>query len=115
MAPPAASFLSPAASFPPPGEVKRLVCRDRDTMMWNPESSAGTYDVYRDVIHAPGLPWAGSCVASGISGTNFKDATIPDPGTVWLHLVAVRNQLGELGTAGQNGAGQEQTPSAPCP
>src|SRR5512145_1863961 len=69
-----------AASYPPPGEVLNVRFDDDATVSWDPEMSAGVYNVYRDALGT--LPGGyGSCYQLGLGATTTTEPGIPVPGT----------------------------------
>jgi hypothetical protein len=104
------------AAYPPPGEVRGLAFQpDRQTMTWQPERAAGTYNLYRDLLSAlPGLGY-GACQASAITGTSASDPQLPNGGAGFFYLVTVRNRVREEGTKGWASSGALRANPAPCP
>jgi hypothetical protein len=100
--------------YPPPGEVHNNRWTDKTTLIWDPEKSIGSYDVYRDTISA--LPGTfGACFQSPLPNESAVDATNPAVGTGWFYLVTAKNLLGEEGTKGFRSSGVERPNTAPCP
>jgi hypothetical protein len=84
------------------------------TLVWNPENSAGTYNVYRAAMSTlPSLAF-GSCDQQGIVATSAAAGANPPAGTGFFYLVTVENSLGEEGTKGFQGGGAQRAGSA-CP
>lgn len=102
-------------AFLPPGEVRALWFESPQTLRWSHESSAGDYNLYREVIS--GLPGAsyGSCFEYDIPATTWNDHGIPVAGEGYFYLVTVENSLNEEGTKGTNAVGIERANPAPCP
>src|SRR5215510_4980452 len=58
--------------YPPPGEVTNLRFSNKTTLLWDPEKSAGDYDVYRDLVSTfPGN--FGACLEHGIATETTVD------------------------------------------
>ncbi len=84
------------AAYPPPGEVLGLMLTDKETLVWNSESSAGQYNLYRDDI-SNGY---GNCEEQNLSATTTTDTSTPTSGNTFHYLVTVKNRLAEEGTKG---------------
>lgn len=103
------------ATLRPPGEVEELVFTDPVLLEWQPEESAGTYDVYRDdLAQLPALGY-GTCWRDGLVETSVQDGSQPNPGAGYFYLVTVRNRLREHGTKGADSGDNERANDAPCP
>ncbi len=101
-------------SYLPPGEVRNLRWSSKTALVWNPEKSVGTYDVYRDALGT--LPGNyGACLQSALLNETATDATVPTSGTARFYLVTARNRLAEEGTKGFRSSGSERPNPAPCP
>jgi hypothetical protein len=103
------------ASFPPPGEVHGLSLTDVETLIWSAEGSAGTYNIYRDLLSALSGHGYGGCEQHGIVTTTTVDPDLPPASDGYFYLVTVRNRLAEEGTKGDDSAGQERDNPPPCP
>ena len=112
-----ASFRAGAGfvgNYPPPGEVRGFAFTDKISMVWSPDGSIGSYDVYRDSLST--LPGGfGACFTSGSSVEAAVDAGAPSSGSGWFYLVTAKNRLGEEGTKGIQTSGAERSNAAPCP
>jgi hypothetical protein len=112
-----ASFHADAGfvgAHPPPGEVMGLAFTDKQTLTWNPERSAGSYNVYRDALST--LPGGfGFCFAPRLAATTATDAASPSIGTGYFYLVTARSRLDEEGTKGAASSGAQRANSSPCP
>jgi len=99
----------------PPGEVRNLRFADPMILMWDPEPSAGVYDLYLGT--ASMLPGdAGTCLLPSTMATSAPDpSAIPPLGQAWFFLVTVRNRLGESGTPGADSQGNTRSIPAACP
>jgi len=103
-----------AALFHPPGEVLDLRFTDSTHMAWDPESSVGSYNLYRGLVS--GLSGGyGSCLSSELAGESGVDASTPSSGQCFFYLVTAENRLAEEGTLGQTSSGVERTNPGPCP
>ena len=114
----ASSSFSLDAGFvstnPPPGEVAGLGVTTGAQIVWNPERSAGTYDLYRDLLGS--LPGDyGTCYQPGLHQTSWTEPANPPPGKGWFYLVTAKNRLGEEGTKGYTSAGVERNNVTSCP
>ena len=113
-----ASFRSEAGfvgRYPPPGEVANLLCSDRTTLVWHPERSAGTYNVYRDWMSALSGLGFGACFARALSGATANEPGDPPAGSSWFYLVTAENRLGEEGSKGARSNGTARGNPEPCP
>lgn len=102
-------------SHSPAGEVTNLtVGSDQKTLIWSPEGSVGTYNVYRDLVGS--LPGTyGACLQSGLTANSEVDPAVPAVGQAFFYLVTARNRIGEEGTKGYDSAGRARGNPAPCP
>jgi hypothetical protein len=101
--------------YPPPGEVRNDRFTSKTTLVWDPEGSTGTYDVYRALLSSlPGLAF-GTCWQNGLTVESATDATSPGAGQGFFYLTTARNRLGEIGTKGAASSGIERANAAPCP
>lgn len=96
------------AAYPPPGEVAGtcgtagscLRFTDAQTLTWPAESSAGVYNLYRDLAsNLTGLGY-GQCEQQDLNGTTTTDGDPVPSGDGFFYLVTVENRLGEEGTKG---------------
>jgi hypothetical protein len=101
--------------YAPPGEVKNDRFTTKTTLVWDPEKSVGTYDVYRALLSSLSGLGYGSCLQSGLANESATDATIPAAGQGYFYLTTARNRLGEIGTKGRASSGLERANAAPCP
>ena len=98
------------SAFRPPGPVMnlRFASASNEILSWDPESSAGTYGVYRGLISdlaPPGGPAPyGSCFDAGAAVPTTSDAGLPPVGDGFFYLVTVANRLDEEGTKSVEGA-----------
>ncbi len=107
-----AAFVS---AYPPPGEVENLRFTSASDLIWNPERSAGTYDLYRDSFSALPGGGTGMCLASNLTGASASDTQIPPPASGYFYLATSENRLGEEGTKGFRSDGAERPNPVPCP
>ncbi len=104
-------FLAP---YPPPGEVAGFDLPAPTSLVWNPERSAGDYNVYRGTLSTlPSLSY-GSCYLQDVTATGATEGAVPPTGSAWFYLVTVENRLEEEGTKGYRSSGAERTGSS-CP
>jgi len=103
------------SAYPPPGETLGLRFTGKQTLVWSPEKSVGTYNLYRDTI--PALPGGmyGLCSQPGLTSETATDTTVPGIGTGYFYLVTAENRLREEGTKGYQRNGSERPNPAPCP
>jgi len=102
------------AAWPPPGEVLGLAFDSPTHLFWNPERSAGAYQVYR----APSGTFPasyGSCLVGHLGVTEKDEVEVPPVGAAFLYHVTVSNRLGEEGTLGRTSAGALRPNLSPCP
>jgi len=106
-------FIAP---YSPPREVRNLqLLADRETIAWSPESSIGSYNLYRELLsHLSGLDY-GSCEQDEIEVETTQDAASPPSADGFFYLVTAENRLGEEGTLGRNSGGGERPNNDPCP
>jgi len=83
-------------AYPPPGEVSGLRFTDPVTLYWDPEQSAGAYNLYRDDT-SDGF---GNCEQQDLDVTTTTDPAIPTTNNTFYYLVTVENLLAEEGTKG---------------
>ena len=113
-----ASFRSEAgfvSGYPPPGEVRQLVYPNRTTMVWRPEWSVGTYNVYRDPVSGLPAPGLGACFARALPGATAGEPDDPPSDSGWFYLVTAENRLREEGTKGYRSDGIARGNPDPCP
>jgi len=106
------------APYLPPGEVLNLVLlADDATLEWDPEGSAGYYNLYRDLISGLAATDLGNCTQDGIAGTTATDAGVPPSADGYFYLVTVDNRIAEEGSMGFDDAGLERDNllGTPCP
>ena len=102
------------AAYPPPGEVQNQKWTNASNMTWDPEKSAGLYEVYKGLIS--GLPGGfGACFQSALASPATAEGATPPVGDGWFYLVTAKNGLGEEGTKGYQTGGAERGNSLPCP
>jgi len=102
------------SAYPAPGEVTGLVFNDPQTLAWEAEHSAGTYNFYRaSLASLAGLGY-GSCEQPGLTDSTATDGDEPAASDGYFYLVTVRNRLHEEGTKGFDGGGSERLGNA-CP
>jgi hypothetical protein len=104
-------FLFP---YFPPGEVLDLRFTNATTLEWDPQVSAGRYNLYRDALAALGGLGYGGCTQQNLTTATTTDATLAPPGAGFFYLVTVENRLGDEGTKGFRSSGEERG-GAVCP
>ena len=101
-------------AYPPPVEVRNARFTGKTSLVWDPDRSVGSYEVYRDALST--LPGNfGACFQSALGNEVMADASNPSAGTGWFYLVTARNRLGEEGTKGNRSSGAERSNALPCP
>jgi hypothetical protein len=75
-----------------PGDVERLVLRNRDEsgetlLSWLPATGADSYAVTRGILEAVGPDHYGSCVAPQVVETTWADTALPSAGSAFTYLV----------------------------
>ncbi len=103
------------ASYPPPGEVVNVRFTDPSTLVWDPERSAGVYNLYLGDVTDPWGPSYGSCLQSGLSLETATVTDTPATGQALFILVTAENVLSEEGTKGTDNVGATRPNPAPCP
>jgi hypothetical protein len=103
------------AWFPPPGEANGLRFVDRTTLRWDPDSSTGVYNLYRDFVSALAGGGTGTCFVNGLAAEQASDVGSPGTGRGFFYLVTAKNRLAEEGTKGNRSSGTERPNPAPCP
>ncbi len=88
------------SAYPAPGEVRGLNFQNSTTLDWNSEHSAGSYNLYRDLLSSISGLGYGNCEQQDIAGPSATDATTPPSGDGYFYLVTVENRLDEEGTKG---------------
>jgi len=103
-----------SSAYPAPGEVSGLHFSDLTTLRWNPQSCAGVYDVYRDLLTQIGGGGYGDCWRPNLTQALTSDGARPAAGSGYFYLVTVENRLGQEGAKGTDSAGSTRHGSA-CP
>ena len=87
--------------YPPPGEVLLLLMNaDAQTLVWSPEGSVGSYNLYRDFLsNLSGLGY-GSCEQQNLTDMMTTDTDSLAIGEGYFYLVTAENRLSEEGTKG---------------
>jgi hypothetical protein len=103
------------AAYLPPGEIQGLGFTDHETLTWNPEKSAGVYNLYRDLIsNLSGLGY-GSWEQYDLHGETATDASTPAQSDGYFYLVTAENRINEEGTKGNDNADVVRQNLALCP
>jgi hypothetical protein len=99
-------------SYPPPGEIMN-VSLNGSTLQWDPEPSAGVYEVYRGPLST--LPGTfGTCFAGNVSAPMITDSSSPPTSQAYFYLITVRNRLAEEGVKGYQSNGTPEGNPSPC-
>ena len=96
------------AGWVPPGEVEGLDFISPTVLAWNPEGSAGTYNLYRGLLSEIAALGYGGCYAWRLTTTAATDGEIAPASNGYYYLVTVRNRIGEEGTKGFRSDGVER-------
>ena len=102
-------------SYPPPGEVAGLRLDTGNALSWQPEPSAGVYNLYRGSIAALDGVGYGACRQIGIAGTTTTDVDPVPPGAGFFYLITAENLLGEEGSPGSRSNGAARPIAVACP
>ena len=102
------------APYVPPREVGDLRFVDRESLEWDPEPSAGSYNLYRDSLSNLATLGFGGCEQQDLSDTAATDSDPVPAGDGHFYLVTANNLLDEEGTKGHQSDGSERTGSF-CP
>jgi hypothetical protein len=104
------------SAYPPPGEVTGLFLTDAVTLVWDPEPSAGHYNLYRDALTSLADLGYGRCKQQRLTATTTTDPAMPSPaGEGYFYLVTAANRLHEEGTKGWDSYLNERPNPTPCP
>jgi hypothetical protein len=103
-------------AYPPPGEVTGVFLTDAVTLVWDPEPSAGHYNLYRDALTSLSGLGYGRCNRQRLTATTTTDPAVPSPpGEGYFYLVTAANRLHEEGTKGWDSFLDERPNPTPCP
>ncbi len=98
----------------PATETNGLIFAAKDTLVWDVNLSAGSYNLYRGLhSNLAGLGF-GQCEQQGLTGSGTTDADPVPLGDAYFYLVTVENRLGEEGTKGSQSDGTKRLGNA-CP
>jgi hypothetical protein len=102
-------------SLKPPGEVLDLLFLDKTTLTWHPESSVGTYRLYRGLLSDLPSNYGTCHTPGGLVTEQSTDTATPAAGQCFIYLVSARNRIEEEGTLGSSSSGTPIPNSTPCP
>jgi hypothetical protein len=106
------AYESPRA-VPVPGEVTGTSYEDSQTIIWDLEPSAASYDVFRGLA-GPGesLEYCLSMILlqSGVTGTMLTDTDEPPPGWLYYYVIQALDGLGNMGTLGNADCAERSRP-----
>jgi len=102
-------------AYAPPGEVEGLRFAAADTLVWDIESAAVHYNLYRGALTALSPADYGSCLSSPVTGTVAADADTPLGGDGFAYLVTATSRIDEEGTLGADSGGTARANTSPCP
>lgn len=94
-------------AYRPPGEVLNLLFSGANTLSWNSEISAGTYNLYRGNVSELSAGY-GSKIQSSIASPTTTDGEAPSPGNCFFYLITVSNRLTEEGPKGSGSSGEQR-------
>ena len=86
---------------------------DGTTLLWDPEKSVGSYEVYRGDLTDLHAATYGACLHGGLAVNTGSDPAKPPQ--LFFYLVTARNLLNEEGTKGYASSGVERPNPLPCP
>ena len=79
-----------------PGEVSNLAfAADGETLSWDIEPLAASYNVYRGYVRDLSNTFYGTTFEAEVTGTTFADPTIPAPNQSFFYIVTADNLDGE--------------------
>lgn len=87
---------------------------DGDVIHWAPETGVNAYNLYTGELGAELLLGFATCRAAGMSGTDYFDILIPEPGGGTFYLVATVTG-GIQGSLGEGRDGVNRVLNQPCP
>ena len=88
---------------------------DAQTLVWNPERSVGTYNLYRDLLSGLAGLGYGGCEQQELTGEMATDSGAVPAGDGFFYLVTAENLLAEEGTKGFLSNATERGNPSPCP
>ena len=91
------------AGHPAAGEILNLRFTDKTTLLWDPEPSVGSYNLYRGLLsNLPGLNF-GTCEQENLLSPTTQDTTGGEglaPGDGFFYLITAENSLLKEGPKG---------------
>jgi hypothetical protein len=90
-------------AYRPPGIIEGLHFVATDTMLWDADPAAGSYNVYRDKLVY--IDNYGTCFRQGLVSARAVDTEIPDKEVTFFYLVTAVNRLDEEGGKGSDSDG----------
>lgn len=87
----------------PPGIITGLHFAAIDTIMWDADSAAETYNLYRDKLGR--ITDYGACFKTGLTSPRAVDGELPGPGGAYFYLATAVNRLAEEGGKGSDSNG----------
>lgn len=107
------SFLQ---AYPPPGEATGLrFATGKQDLVWDPERSRVSYNLYRGLFSSLTTLTYGGCEQQTIAAETANVPDEPGSGDGYFYLVTVENRLSEEGTKGYQGDGVTERLGAVCP
>jgi hypothetical protein len=106
-----------AGSYRPPREVTNLHFADPTTLLWDSDSSVGSYALYQGTVGKPFNPGYGTCAQPPpvLTASTATVTSVPAAGKASFYLVTARNRLSEESTKGFTSAGAQRANPTPCP
>lgn len=95
-------------AYPIPGLLDGLRFNTADALTWNPEQSAGSYNLYRGTLTALTGGDYGQCLQQSLVTPGATDAALPASGTGYFYLATVQNRLHEEGGKGFDSSGSNR-------
>jgi hypothetical protein len=83
-------------------------------LSWTAAPGAESYSVTRGDLRTVDTWVYGTCLAQGVGGTTYDDATIPEPGEGFLYLIQAWTTACGAGTLGEQAAGVERFNAGPA-
>jgi hypothetical protein len=92
-------------AYAPAGEVSGLAFDDGQTLSWSSDNSAGSYNLYRDLLSSLSGLGFGQCEQQGLPSSTTTDTDTPATGDAFFYLVTAVNRIDEEGTKGTQSDG----------
>jgi hypothetical protein len=102
------------AAYPPPGEVTGLRFTAVDSLTWQVELRAETYELYRARIGDLAATGYGDCLQQELTLPEATDGEPVAPDEGYFYLITAKSRLAEGGTKGFDSFGAERLGTV-CP